>query len=541
MLALLVGAHVVFAAVFWSTTWDDSAITLAYARTLAFDGLIAPTRFSSIVEGYSTTLWMLLNALLAPLAGSPGATLTTAKILGLAFNAVAIGLTYRLARRHLDARFALAVVALFGTLSIAWVESVNGMETPLLASLLLLAILTYNKEGTRSHLIFLIASTLFLLVRWEAAWYLVPFVIVTLLRRGPRGLFRLEHLVWAAAFIGTSLWRHAYFGAWVPNTILAKSHPPYHPDYGLVASAIQHVKPLVVIVLALVPLGLGLLAILHSGPNKGERSRILRGWLRRSLADPHRLLVLVVLAGIVFNVAIGHNWGPKNRMFYIAFPPLLILLVGLARQIYQAATRKRRRIIRSIFIASVALNGLVGLVWAAYAQRNEGITISSIAGIAEGVEAIRLAAGADRMTYAAADMGALLLFHGDNLRVLDLALLCDSTLAHLGYEAAPAYLFEKERPDLIETHWMWTPLVGFAEEEAFFRDYVPVFSNGLRFFARREVVEAIDTARLTPGTFDEDGDTDAYDRDHFVYSVQLEWDFDLNRRFGSYLALDAEL
>ena len=145
------------------------------------------------------------------------------------------------------------------------------------------------------------------------------------------------------------------------------------------------------------------------------------------------------------------------------------------------------------------------------------------------------------MHDAAADMVGLLLFHGDNFRVLDLALLCDSTLARLGYEAAPDYLFAKEKPDLIETHWMWTPLVGFAEEEAFFRDYVPVFSNGFRFFARREVVEAIDTARLTLGTFDEDGNTGAYDRDHFVYSVQFEWDFELNRRFGSYLVLDSEL
>src|SRR5262249_23947591 len=51
----LVGAH----------GWDDSAITLAYARTFAETGRIALTPASEHVEGFSSVAWFGLNALVA--------------------------------------------------------------------------------------------------------------------------------------------------------------------------------------------------------------------------------------------------------------------------------------------------------------------------------------------------------------------------------------------------------------------------------------------------------------------------------------------
>ena len=58
--------QIVFAFTQWGRTWDDSAITLGFARTFALTGRIEPTPGSGIVEGYSTTLWMLLMALGTP-------------------------------------------------------------------------------------------------------------------------------------------------------------------------------------------------------------------------------------------------------------------------------------------------------------------------------------------------------------------------------------------------------------------------------------------------------------------------------------------
>ena len=65
---------------FWAITWDDSAITLGFARTFAQTGRIEPTPGSGIVEGYSTTLWMLLMAAAAKLISTPVALLAFAKI-----------------------------------------------------------------------------------------------------------------------------------------------------------------------------------------------------------------------------------------------------------------------------------------------------------------------------------------------------------------------------------------------------------------------------------------------------------------------------
>ena len=58
---------------FWSITWDDSAITLGFARSFALTGRIEPTPGSGIVEGYSTTLWMLLMTVAAKFSSSGAA------------------------------------------------------------------------------------------------------------------------------------------------------------------------------------------------------------------------------------------------------------------------------------------------------------------------------------------------------------------------------------------------------------------------------------------------------------------------------------
>jgi len=45
--------------------WDDGAITLAFSRTFADNGLIALTPHSETVEGFSSVSWFLLNAVAA--------------------------------------------------------------------------------------------------------------------------------------------------------------------------------------------------------------------------------------------------------------------------------------------------------------------------------------------------------------------------------------------------------------------------------------------------------------------------------------------
>jgi hypothetical protein len=44
----------IFNAVWWESAWDDMAITLGFARTLADAGMVAPTPLSDPVEGTSS-------------------------------------------------------------------------------------------------------------------------------------------------------------------------------------------------------------------------------------------------------------------------------------------------------------------------------------------------------------------------------------------------------------------------------------------------------------------------------------------------------
>ena len=64
-------AQIVIAWRFQYLTSDDSAITLGFSRTFAHSGKIKPTPGSGIVEGYSTTLRMVLMAAAAKIASSP--------------------------------------------------------------------------------------------------------------------------------------------------------------------------------------------------------------------------------------------------------------------------------------------------------------------------------------------------------------------------------------------------------------------------------------------------------------------------------------
>src|SRR6202012_4699591 len=86
---LLATAFLVQIAIAWHfqyLTWDDSAITLGFSRTFARTGKIEPTPGSGVVEGYSTTLWMLLMALAAKIASSPATLLVIAKVSTLLLN-----------------------------------------------------------------------------------------------------------------------------------------------------------------------------------------------------------------------------------------------------------------------------------------------------------------------------------------------------------------------------------------------------------------------------------------------------------------------
>jgi hypothetical protein len=231
---LLIGATVAFAALALvaharslDALCDDAFISLRYAENLARHG--APVyNLGERVEGYTSPLWMLLTASLLA-TGMAGAT--ALKVLG-GLSAVALVIAvWRLWQRIAPGRIeGLLVLALLAgsTPVAAW--SSSGLETPLLAALLALAVaelcaLLHQPTRARALLAGGVVA-LAVLTRPEAVLVLVAGILWIGTDKAAR--YKLISFT-AAAAIPIAAWlcfRWGYYGELLPNTFVAKTAAP---------------------------------------------------------------------------------------------------------------------------------------------------------------------------------------------------------------------------------------------------------------------------------------------------------------------------
>jgi hypothetical protein len=207
---------------------DDAYISYRYAQNFAAgDGLVFnPGR--PPVEGYSNFLWTLA------LAGGARLGLdivVSAKTLGAALAALALAGTARLLTfcgyRNKTVWIACLWLATSGSYAM-W--SISGMESALVAALLVLSLLLLTQEEQRGRG-FASGFTLALLAlsRAEGAIFFAAALAVRGWNhlQGSSKRTLLYDGVWALAFlvpVGAHLaWRAGYYGAWLPNSVSAKS------------------------------------------------------------------------------------------------------------------------------------------------------------------------------------------------------------------------------------------------------------------------------------------------------------------------------
>jgi hypothetical protein len=528
--------HLYIALNFSHVAWDDSGITLGFSRTLAETGEIRPTPLSDRVEGYSSTLWMLIHAVTFRIVDDPATGLRVAQIATLLLTIVNIGLVFAFGRRLLPVAWAAAAAAAFATLPVAAYETINGMEHPLFLTLLLCAILLYTRRESRARSVaFIVCTSLMVLVRWEAAWFLLPFFAVTVSRRGWRGVLAAEHICWAAVFLGSSAWRLWYFGDVLPNTVLAKSHPPHSPD-SLADRYVTRERVLSSLWHLLQPyLVLGVLAVVVAAILPPRRA--VSSTPTDEQACLLRVSLLMVGCALIFNIAVGENTGPEGRLFYVAIPCALILIFYAMH----AATRRLRPVLRlAALAASLSLAALSAYITVQWHLRSDsapvympGVTVDRVTRIVPALDRLRSAATIKTLVVASPDMGGLLL-HSSGLRVIDLGFLCNQFLGRHGRGRIVPYVFEVERPDVIKVQgkWSW----GFPAAAQFYRDYVPLYVDTYRFFVRKELLARIDPSALDAGRFAADGYLPGQTR-AAVLAVEDAFDREINRKFGSYYQL----
>jgi hypothetical protein len=532
LVALALVAQVAVAWRYWNLTWDDAAITLGFARTFAFTGRIEPTPGSGIVEGYSTTLWMLLMAAAARLVSSPAALLAFAKICTLLLNLANVLLIRQWLRAWTPETVANLVAGTMGC-ELMLYETINGMETPLMLTLILLMLLLRSQPGRAAYAGYVLLGSAFVLTRWEAAWLLVPFVLVE--RTGRRAV--VSSAAWLSVFVVSNLVRWRYFGSVIPNTIIAKRGPPYtDPHLGIGRQILTHLSAAGSIlgyceVMLVILFGsfVGSYLLEHTPVTKLLQAALRASWQLR-------FCFLFLAFSLLLTVGIGPNWGPPARAFYCGWCFLFCLLL-----LPVLSDRNCRPWIPAALclIAVVQLASRIREMNSAFVPAYmPGATVARVALVSDALAEVQSASGRESLVFAGPDMGGVLLY-SKGVRVVDLGMLCDPVLARRSYRIETSYVLDQRKPDAIEIHKEWDTISIFDTSPVFFARYRPVYVDGIRMFLTRALIAEIDPSRLTEQAFDSDGRPDSGSLPPpDQYGAKYDGnDYALNRNFGTYLVL----
>lgn len=210
----------------WALLWtaEDAYISFRYARNLV-EGQGLVFNPGEKVEGYTNFLWTLLLAGGLKLGGNPA---SLSLIFGLIFSCGSlISLSFLHRSAFPGTVFPAALLAL--GLNYSWASfSTSGMETSLLAFLLVTSFAMLNIAGKRPRANVICVGTGLLLAfaamtRPDAVLALPVAAATLIFRRRPwRGWFLLL-ASFAVLYAPYFLWRASYYGDWLPNTFYAKS------------------------------------------------------------------------------------------------------------------------------------------------------------------------------------------------------------------------------------------------------------------------------------------------------------------------------
>ena len=221
-------------ALYLATAWaigvgvvDDSYIFLRYARNI-WEGAGAVFNDGERVEGYTSPLWLAVLTGLWRLPIDPPAVAVAASAT-VGYVTLLFLVLWRPRALHSGLLGALFLASNPSFVFWAW----SGMDTALYALLVALCVLLFERDlglgrlplGTG------IALALAAGARLEAIW-LVPLLAAFILRDRSKG--RTSRLLALCLPLGMvlgvhALWRHSYYGTWLPNTFASKVGVPKGP------------------------------------------------------------------------------------------------------------------------------------------------------------------------------------------------------------------------------------------------------------------------------------------------------------------------
>ena len=341
---------------------DDAYISFRYARNL-FDGLGLVWNPGERVEGYTNFLWTVM---MSPAFALKCDVVLWSYVLSIASFAATLWLLWQLSKKVIgDADVpgwvvpVLAPLALMATNYSITSYATGGLETAFVTMLVLLSVwllpLTRDVDSrlgwVRPAMAGLVGgaailtrmdAVLLLAPFWLAAWLAVPGRFFRVWTNNGRRQLLLGALVAAGICLAWLLWRHDYYGYWLPNTFLIKGKvSPVRGACWMAAFVLMYGW-------WLLPLGL------FAG-RRGKSQSVPAGGLAGR--GP---IVYALAASAVTWLSYVVMMGGDFMEFRMLIPslPLVCLLFGVAAKTIPGP--KGRRFVNAIVIGVVVL-GMVGL------------------------------------------------------------------------------------------------------------------------------------------------------------------------------------
>jgi arabinofuranosyltransferase len=295
----------------WPHVADDAYISFRYARNLA-EGRGLVFNAGERVEGFSNPLWTLF------LAGSHRLTgleiPDIARATGLLCAILALAALWRVSvTRFADLQpVALGYAFLLLLLTPGFhFYATAGLEGPLFSLLMTVGVILSLTPSRRNRLLASLCFGLITVTRPEGALYGMLWFLSSIPSwKNPLQTIRQEllpALILVLPFVAWQAFRVSYFGAWLPNTALAKP-PGLFPE---LTDTVSYLTPWALAFGGLV--FLGLLVVLKSKPER---------------ASLDRQVVAVVVASLVFVVYTEGDWMTFGR-FVVPVVPLVALGIGI--------------------------------------------------------------------------------------------------------------------------------------------------------------------------------------------------------------------
>ena len=354
----------------FSFVCDDAYITFRYSRHLAEGrGLVFNPGDVPPVEGYSNLLWTLILAAGYALGAQGLALGELANALSMACGAALLALIVRVAQRRLGTgSVATVLTALFaGSLVPLGLWSTSGLETMPFALALFAVFERLEGERGRPRAVQAgLAAVCAALLRADGfLWLAVVLGLIglgALARSGGRDLRMLRALLVtgglaAVAIAGQFLWRHGYYGEWLPNTAKVKTgFSALRLERGLkYLGSLALAVPALVLVPLLSPLGRRTPRD-PAGPfdpadpaDLGAKGAAGLAWRAAG----------VLAVGCAYSIYVGGDFMPMGRFLVPTLPFLALLFAWIA------AGLARRGALPAIALGAplIALGLATGLDW----------------------------------------------------------------------------------------------------------------------------------------------------------------------------------